>query len=132
MKSFVTRSVELKRVALLIALALSGCSTFKPPQISYDDDVPPSPELPAPTDDHARPLHVPPPWTPARGGKKGEAEAKDPTGRVETANDVARVQPRRSGYFNAVQIFPIAPARSIKSMPRQGRLPILHSSPVNS
>jgi P-type conjugative transfer protein TrbG len=62
-----------------------------------------------PADDHARPLHVPPAWTPTRGGNKGEAEAKDPTGRVEIANDVARVQPRRAGYFNAVQVFPYSP-----------------------
>jgi type IV secretion system protein VirB9 len=62
-----------------------------------------------PAYDHAQPLHVPPSWTPARGGKKGEAEAKDPTDRVEIANDVARVQPRRAGYFNAVQIFPYSP-----------------------
>jgi len=111
-------------VALLIGLALSGCTTFKSPQINYDDDVPPSPDLPKPADDHAQPLHVPPSWTPARGGKKGEAEAKEPTDRIETANDVARVQPRRAGYFNAVQIFPTAPARFIRSMPRQDRLPI--------
>ena len=97
------------RLALLFALALSGCTTFKPPQISYDDDVPPSPDLPMPADDHARPLHVPPAWTPARGGKKGDAEAKDPTDRIETANDAARVQPRRAGYFNAVQVFPYSP-----------------------
>jgi type IV secretion system protein VirB9 len=62
-----------------------------------------------PADDHARPLHVPPAWTPTRGGNKGEAESKDPTGRVEIANDVARVQPRRAGYFNAVQVFPYSP-----------------------
>ena len=97
------------RLALFFLLALSGCTTFKPPQISYDDDVPPPPDLPAPADDHARPLHVPPAWTPARGGNKGEAEAKDPTDRIEIANDVARVQPRRAGYFNAVQIFPYSP-----------------------
>jgi P-type conjugative transfer protein TrbG len=97
------------RLALFFFLALSGCTTFKPPQISYDDDVPPSPDLPAPDDDHARPLHVPPAWSPASGGNKGEAEAKDPTDRIEIANDVARVQPRRAGYFNAVQIFPYSP-----------------------
>src|SRR5215467_14483956 len=64
-------------LALLSALALSGCTTFKPPQISCDDDVPPSPDLPMPADDHA-PMHVPPAWTPARGGKKGDGEAKEP------------------------------------------------------
>jgi type IV secretion system protein VirB9 len=96
------------RLALLLVLALSGCSV-KPPQISYDDDVPPLPDVPALADDHSRPLHVPPSWTPARGGKKGEVEAKEPTERIETANDVARVEPRRAGYFNAVQIFPYSP-----------------------
>ena len=96
------------RLALLFALVLSGCTIFKPPQVSYDDDVPPLPDLPAPADDHLRPLHVPPPWTPARGGKKGE-EAKEPTDRVEAANLAARVEPRRAGYFNAVQIFSYSP-----------------------
>ena len=97
------------RLALFFFVVLSGCTTFKPPQISYDDDVPPSPDLPAPAHDRARPLHIPPAWSPASGGNKGEAEAKDPTDRIEIANDVARVQPRRAGYFNAVQIFPYSP-----------------------
>jgi type IV secretion system protein VirB9 len=96
-------------LTLLVAFALSGCSTFKPPQISYDDNVPPLPDPPVPADDHARPLHVPPLWTPARGGKKGDEEAKEPLDRVTTANNVARVEPRRAGYFNAVQIFPFSP-----------------------
>ena len=96
-------------LALLLTVALSGCTTFKPPQISYDDDVPPSPDLPMPSDEHAKPLNVPPAWTPARGGNKGEAEAKDPSDRIEIANEVARVQPRRAGYFNAVQVFPFSP-----------------------
>ena len=94
---------------LMSVLALSGCNTFKPPQISYDDDVPPLPALPAPTDDRPRPLHVPPAWAPAHGGKSGAAEAKEPAARVETANDAARVEPRRDGYFNAEQIFPYSP-----------------------
>jgi P-type conjugative transfer protein TrbG len=108
-------SVGIKRnrapvsFALLLTVALSGCSTFKPPQISYDDDVSPPPDLPIPADEHARPLHVPPPWTPTRGGKKGDQEAKEPADRIATANDLARVEPRRGGYFNAVQVFPYSP-----------------------
>ncbi len=109
MKTFVPRSAGLQRVALFIGLALSGCTNFKPPQISYDDDVPPSPDLPMPAEEHARPLHVPPPWTPTRGGKKSDEEAKEPADRIATANDAARVEPRRGGYFNAVQIFPYSP-----------------------
>ncbi len=99
-------SVASQRLHLLFVLALSGCTTFKPPQISYDDDVPPLPDLPALQDDQARPLHVPPSWRPSLGGKKGDEEAKAPTDRIATANDAARVEPRRAGYFNAVQIFP--------------------------
>lgn len=115
MRKSVPRSIYPKsivtppRLALLVVLALSGCTTFKPPQISYDDEVPASPDLPMPADDRVRPLHVPPSWTPARGGKKGDEEAKEPAERITAANDAARVQPRRAGYFNAVQIFPYSP-----------------------
>jgi type IV secretion system protein TrbG len=104
-KSFVAP----RRLHLLLVLALSGCTTFKPPQISYDDDVPPFPDLPALQDDRARPLHVPPPWRPALGGKKGDEEAKEPADRIATANDAARVEPRRAGYFNSVQVFAYSP-----------------------
>jgi type IV secretion system protein TrbG len=79
---------------LICAYSLAGCTTFKPPQISYDDEIPLLPKS----------LHVPPAWTPARGGK--EKEASEPTERIENANGAARVQPRKAGYFNAVQVFP--------------------------
>jgi type IV secretion system protein TrbG len=111
----VPSSVGLKRngapvgLAILVTAALSGCATFNPPQISYDNDVPPSPDLSMAADDHARPLHVPPPWTPTRGGKKGDDEASEPADRIAAANDAARVEPRRGGYFNAVQVFPYSP-----------------------
>jgi type IV secretory pathway VirB9-like protein len=89
--------------------ALSGCATSKPPQISYDDDIPPLPSPPSLAEDRPRSLHVPPSWTPAKGGKKGNVEAKEPIARIETANDAARVEPRSAGYFNAVQVFPFSP-----------------------
>lgn len=104
-----SRMAPSHHLGLLFVIMLSGCTTFKPPQISYDEDVPPLPNLPALTDDHGRPLHVPPTWTPGRGGKKGDAEAKRPIERIETANDVSRVEPRRAGYFNAVQVFSYSP-----------------------
>ena len=95
-------------LGLLICLsALGGCTAFKPPQISYDSEVPSLPELPALADDRPRPLHVPPVWKAARGGKKGEA--KEPIERIESANDAARVEPRKTGYFNAVQVFSYSP-----------------------
>ena len=90
-------------LVLLSATALAGCATNRPPQISYDADVPPLPAVPAvATDQRPRPLHVPPAWTPARGG----ATASTPEGRVENANTAARVQPRREGYYNSIQIYP--------------------------
>jgi len=88
---------------MLSATMLAGCATFKPPTISYDSDVPPLPAVPVPvTEQPPRPLHTPPAWTPAHGG----ASASSPTGRVENANAAARIEPRREGYYNAIQIYP--------------------------
>ncbi|RRD26838.1 P-type conjugative transfer protein TrbG [Brucellaceae bacterium VT-16-1752] len=91
-------------VLLLSATTLAGCATpQKPPEISYDRNVPVLPTVSASVnDDQPRPIHIPPTWTPAKGG----AAASTPTARVENANAAARVQPRREGYFNAIQIYP--------------------------
>jgi type IV secretion system protein TrbG len=94
---------------LVCIVALSGCTTFKPPQISYDADIPPLPNPPSLPEDRPRSLHVPPSWNPAKGGKKGAKEAEEPVARIESANDAARVEPRKQGYFNAVQVFPFSP-----------------------
>ena len=60
-------------------LAITGCASTKPPQISYDETVPPLPVFSAPAEDPPpRPLHVPPAWTPARGGP---GDARDPVAR---------------------------------------------------
>ena len=90
-------------------LGLGGCATFKPPQISYDADIPPLPTPPPLAEDRPRSQHIPPSWTPAKGGNKGVKEAEQPVARIETANDAARVEPRKDGYFNAVQVFPFSP-----------------------
>jgi type IV secretion system protein VirB9 len=97
---------SLRPAVLICVYALGGCATFKPPQISYDDELPPLSNPTALTDDRPRPLHIPPAWSPTRGGKKGATEANEPVARIESANDAARVEPRRAGYFNAVQVFP--------------------------
>jgi P-type conjugative transfer protein TrbG len=89
--------------ALLLATALAGCATKKPPEIRYDAEVPPLPAVPASVeDDRPKPLHIPPAWTVARGGQA----AGTPTVRIDNANAAARVQPRREGYFNAIQVYP--------------------------
>ena len=101
------RSIRsLRRAVLISLLAIGGCASTRPPQISYDETVPPLPVASQPAEDRPRPLHVPPSWTPARGGT---VEAKDPIARVEAANGAARIEPRREGYFNAVQVFPYSP-----------------------
>jgi len=88
---------------LLSATMLAGCATNRTPQFSYDDNVPPLPAVQAAvTNDTPGPLHVPPAWTVARGGNA----ASTPDGRVENANVAARVEPRREGYYNAIQIYP--------------------------
>ena len=88
---------------LLSVTMLESCATYKPPEISYDADVPPLPAVPASVaGDRPKPLHIPPAWTAAKGGKAADT----PTGRVENANAAARVQPRREGYYNAIQIYP--------------------------
>lgn len=91
-------------VALFYGIALAGCATpQKAPEISYDRNVPALPVLPVSVGtDRPKPLHIPPVWTPAKGG----AAASTPVGRVESANAAARVQPRREGYYNAIQIYP--------------------------
>lgn len=96
------------RPAIFVSLlAVTGCASTKPPQISYDESVPPLPVSSAFTEDAPpQPLHIPPAWTPARGGP---GDARDPVARVEAANGAARVEPRREGYFNAVQVFPYSP-----------------------
>jgi len=88
---------------LLSATMLAGCATNRPPEISYDANVPPLPAIPASvTGDRPKPIHIPPAWTVARGGTAGAT----PIARVDNANAAARVQPRREGYFNAIQVYP--------------------------
>ena len=89
--------------AFLATTMLAGCATNRTPQFSYDADVPALPVVrTAVTDGTPRPLHTPPGWTVSRGG----AAATTPEGRVGNANAAARVEPRREGYYNAIQIYP--------------------------
>jgi type IV secretion system protein VirB9 len=94
---------------LIPFLTLSACSAFKPPEISYDTDLPPLPAPPVAVDDKPRPLHIPPLWKTVFGGKSGGKEEAEPTNRIEAANSAARVEPRKKGYFNAAQIYAFSP-----------------------
>jgi P-type conjugative transfer protein TrbG len=102
----------MRRILMLLMFtALAGCATFKPPQISYDDEQqavlqgePPKPvqvvELP-------RLLPLPGQLKPIPGPRSAP-EPRDPRQRVDLANAAARIQPSRSGYLNAVQVYPFA------------------------
>ncbi len=100
-----THPVRSSLVALFLGTSiLAGCATWKPPEIDYDNTVPPLDAPPPPVIEAAAPpLHIPPSWTPSRGGAM---DAAAPEARVELANAAARVEPRRAGYYNAIQIFP--------------------------
>ena len=100
-------------IGLLSSAVLSACSTFKPPQISYDDE-PAEPALleaepPKPVQVVQIPKLLPLPGQlkPLRG-QHVTPEPRDPKQRVDLANAAARVQPTRAGYINAVQVYPFA------------------------
>jgi type IV secretion system protein VirB9 len=98
---------------LSVSTALAGCSTFRPPQITYDDPPPHPAVLEA---DPPKPVELVevPKVLPLPGQLKGvprarsTPEPRDPRQRVELANAAARVQPSRSGYLNAMQVYPFA------------------------
>jgi type IV secretion system protein TrbG len=96
---------------LLMSAALAGCATFKPPLISYDDEQPAilqaDPPKPVQVVELPKPLPLPGQLKPLPGGRSAP-EPRDPRQRVDLANAAARVQPSRSGYVNAVQVFPFA------------------------
>ena len=100
---------------LLSTAALAGCSRGdKPPQIALAPPVlaavipgptplPPTP--PVQIVEVPTPLPLPGQLKPLPADKPA-TEARDPRARVEAANDDARVEPTRSGYVNAVQVYP--------------------------
>src|SRR5262249_20669620 len=99
---------------LSVSFALTGCATFKPPQIGYDDEQPGEPAVlqsdppkPVQVVEIAKPLPLPGQLKPLPGARAA-GEPRDPRQRVDLANAGARVQPSRSGYVNAVQVFPFA------------------------
>ncbi|MFO1143004.1 MAG: P-type conjugative transfer protein TrbG [Amaricoccus sp.] len=96
------RTPAIAGLLLVSVSALAGCAGNRPPEIGYDADVPPLPPAPIPTVERPRTLHVPPSWSPSHGG----SPAASATGRIANANAAARVEPRREGYYNAIQVYP--------------------------
>jgi P-type conjugative transfer protein TrbG len=106
------RSLPLATL-LLVSTSLAACSTWKPPEITYDDTPkqavlqsdPPKPvqivELP-------KPLPLPGQLKRLPGSTKAPPEPVDPHARVDQANGAARIQPSRAGYLNAIQVYPFS------------------------
>ena len=101
---------------LLSTAALAACSRGDkpPPQVALTPPVEIAsvavPE-PLPTAPPVQIVEVPTPL-PLPGqlkplpADKPAAEARDPRARIEAANHDARIEPTRSGYLNAVQVYP--------------------------
>jgi len=96
---------------ILMSTALAGCATFKPPQISYDDERPAvlegEPPKPVQVVELPKLLPLPGQLKPLPAARSAP-EPRDPRQRVDLANAAARIQPSRSGYLNAVQVYPFA------------------------
>jgi len=101
-------------VLLLSVSALAGCTIplKPPPEISYDDEAQPAVQLaeaPKPVEIVEVPKLLPlPGQLKPLPGVRSKPESGDPRQRVEKANAAARIQPSRSGYVNAVQVYPFA------------------------
>ncbi len=106
-------SLRASIILLLGSTALSSCSTFKPPEIEYDDIPSPAtlqsePPNPVRIVEVPKLLPLPGQLKALPGGKSEAVEPRDPKARVEQANAAARIQPRRAGYINAVQVYPFS------------------------
>ena len=100
-------------ILLLAGTSLGACSTWKPPEIKYDDTpkqavLTPDPPKPVEIVQLPQPLPLAGQLKPTPGGRTAPPEAADPRVRVDQANGAARVQPTRAGYINAVQVYPFS------------------------
>ncbi len=109
-----SRNAALPGLLLSVSM-VAGCTIplKPPPAISYDDDAQPAVQLadpPKPVEIVEMPKLLPlPGQLKPLHGAKSKPEPGDPRQRVEKANAAARVQPTRTGYINAVQVYPFAP-----------------------
>ena len=100
-------------ILAMLSVPLTACSTWKPPEISYDDTprpatLTPNPPKPVQVVELPKPLPLPGQLKPLPRGRRAAPEAADPRARVDEANGAARVQPTRAGYINAIQVYPFS------------------------
>ena len=101
---------SLSLATFLLSTSLAACSTWKPPEISYDETpkqavLQPDPPKPVQIVELPKPLPLPGQLKPLPSGRSAPPEAADPHVRVDRANGAARVQPTRAGYLNAIQVY---------------------------
>ena len=106
------RSLPLATL-LLVSTSLAACSTWKPPEITYDDTpkqavLQPDPPKPVQIVELPKPLPLPGQLKRLPGSTKAPPEPADPHARVDQANGAARIQPTRAGYLNAIQVYPFS------------------------
>jgi type IV secretion system protein VirB9 len=106
------RSLPLATL-LLVSTSLAACSTWKPPEISYNDTprqagLAPDPPKPIQIVELPKPLPLPGQLKPLPAGRTPSPETADPHARVDQANGAARIQPTRASYLNAIQVYPFS------------------------
>ena len=110
----------------LVSTGMAGCATFKPPQISYDDERPAvlegEPPQPVQVVEMPKPLPLPGQLKPLPGARS-KPEPRDPRQRVDLANAAARIQPVRSGYLNAMQVYPFVDGALYQVYSAPGQVP---------
>jgi P-type conjugative transfer protein TrbG len=100
-------------IPLLASASLGACGAWLPPEISYDDTprpavLQPDPPKPVQVVELPQPLPLPGQLKPVPEAKAAPPEAADPRDRVESANGAARLEPKRDGYINAIQVYPFS------------------------
>lgn len=105
--------IQSLTLPLLASVSLGACSSWKPPEIKYDDKprqavLQPDPPKPVQIVELPKPLPLPGQLKPLPGAKTAPADPASPPARVEAANGAARVQPTRAGYINAMQVYPFS------------------------
>ena len=100
-------------VAILpLPVLLAACAADRPPLIDFDDpdftEAVRLAEPPRPVEIVAlpEPLPLPGQLRPVPDGTDPPPEPEAPGERVALANDAARIDPSRDGYFNAMQVYP--------------------------
>lgn len=102
----------MRKILSLIAvsLLLGACTTFKPPEIAYDDLKPAVLQVDPPKAvqvvELPKPLPLPGQLKPLVDDKESKPEPASPQVRITRANNAARLQPKSADYLNAIQVYP--------------------------